>query len=54
MRQTAMNATRGDMAMLVNPALAPQPLGADAEISLYVDRRIALTIMVSNAQSMEY
>ena len=54
MRQTTMNASRGDMTMLGNPALAVQLAREDIEVLLDVDSRIMLIIMLSDDRSMEY
>jgi hypothetical protein len=46
-----MTVTRGDMTMAGSPALAIQPSRETLDVSLYVDRRIVLKVMVSNARS---
>ena len=51
MRQGPMSATSGGMTMVESPALAIQLFMRALEVSMYVDRRIVLRVMVSNAQS---
>jgi hypothetical protein len=46
-----MSATSGDLTMVESSALAIQLFRGGMEVSMYVDRRIVLRVMVSNARS---
>jgi len=51
MRQSPMSAMSGDMTMVESSALAIRLFRTGMEVSMYVDRRIVLRAMVSNARS---